>query len=106
MNEEKKPRKDLSWMNPSFSENAPEWHPKFYGNEKMPPLTERDVQKQLTLERRERQEKNYLIAQETLFKIYERNKAVASGLIDVQKAETINEFDVNELVRKILRSGK
>jgi len=104
MSEERK-TKNLSWSNPSFGKDAKEWEPQGYqyAGMRMPVMSEVDVQKQLTRERRERMEKNYQIAEQTLFKIYERNRAVADGLIDVQKAEIVNEHDINELVRKILK---
>ena len=103
MTEEHK-RKNLSWSNPSFAENAKEWRPSFYfGQDKMPILSEKDVQKQLYRERRERQEKNYLIAERALLEIYKRNKLAKEGMVDVQKADRINEFDVNLLVKKILK---
>jgi len=74
-----------------------------YAGQRMPPLSDADIQKNAYRERREREKKAYLIAKETLWAIYERNRLAKEGYLDIQKTDGKNEYDVNDLVRKILK---
>jgi len=81
-----------------------EWSPSFYfGQDKMPAISDIDVKKMAYRERREREKATYRIAQETLYKLYERNGLAKEGYVDVQKAEKANVLDVDQLVKRILK---
>jgi hypothetical protein len=95
--------KNESWCNPSYSEDSEEWKPNWTFETRMPPLTERDIEKLAYQQRRDRDKKAYLIAEETLYKIYERNELAKKGYVDVQKAENVNTLNVDQLVKRILK---
>jgi len=85
-----------------------EWRPSFpqYSGQKMPELTDRDIQKNAYRERRRREQEYFRLSKETLRNIQKINEELQSqNLQDIRKSEVnaFREKSVNDLIRKILK---
>lgn len=93
-----------NWLPPE--EKAKKWKPQFYfGQDKMPLMTDVDIRKQLYKQKQERDVKKYLIAKETLFAVYEYEKAVRAGELQEIRKSLVDD-GINDAVKRILRGRK
>jgi hypothetical protein len=87
---------------PSEDSNKRTWRPQFYSNTTMPSLTEKDLQKIKFQEKRRREREVNRQIVDTFNKLTDRGYLTKDGLVDVKKADTQNDIDIKQLMKKIL----